>query len=1170
MTSPSIRASRSAIAAVLTVCLSVPAAPLVAVADPADPAVEVASVADGTVDCSNGWKLSYVIEDGEASITGYTFTGSAPADLVVPDMIEGAPVVALAEDAFRGCTSLASVTLPDSLKYVEANALRSTSATAIAFGSGLVYIQSYGVANNSALKTVDFGESHPEFFQEGAFSSDTALAELRIPALLGTEHKRQWYSKNGMFRIGINCFNGCSNLKHVIYEAGNPNSASEYYSSEIYNVYGGVHADFSIVAYTKVYPTNSGYVTRSVDTYYAVYFYASKAEADADTDRTQYERVALIAKGTPVVSVSAGTVPASSYLKLDDAGTVPTLAEVGVTGADMVWGLSDSALSSASSTVANCLCAYPVEKGNMSYAYVTSSATDLYDTYTNQVTADRKENAAFHRLRANGTVDLTGITVHAADGSVLDESYYTLGFRRQLPVNRGQQASYETLSGVAAVNAEGTYGVRAVGKRAGYTNSATSYATFYVRRYDAAVSDYTASSSVAGGAVALAALGSQLGGAAFVTMAPASSWQACLVATAAAGMGGGIAVFGDGTDKNDGYYQAIGNSQAKYLVVVGKSAEVGQAAVDRARLTMGSGNTYSLLDASAAAGETYEETLARTVYEKLKKAGTTYRPSFAWGDTAIVLSRTSCLNTAAIAQYAYAKKAPIFFANASGGVSAATLSDLANFKNVVIAGTTAEVSAAAASQIAAKCGSTPRRIMTAATAGDSGTQLADVMIAEGLGSTATVSLGASTDPVSVFAAAQCAAVTGGLAFGAATTTDVKGIEAYLQKHNATEMSAVRLIGPVPAPAGGLATRMIALSQGKPYATSLQIGDTVSDGVLRYTATSASTVQVSGFVQGATASVAIPATVSAGGKALKVTAVAPSAFANQTTLKTVSVGANVATIGASAFQGATALTAVSGCAGVTSVGASAFQGCTKLVSAALPKVKAIPSKTFYGCAALKAFAVPSTCTSIGASAFYGCKALTKVTGATKVTTLGSSAFQGATKLASIALARVKAIPSKAFYGCAALKTFKVPSTCTSIGTSAFYGCKALTKVTGATKLKTIGTTAFRGCAKLKSVTLGKKVTTIGSKAFYGCKVLSSLTLTAVVKKVGASAFYGCKKLTTLKVASTKLTRAGLKSALKGSSVKTVKLSTASAKKKLATYKKYFAKGNSGKSVTVKKA
>ena len=141
-------------------------------------------------------------------------------------------------------------------------------------------------------------------------------------------------------------------------------------------------------------------------------------------------------------------------------------------------------------------------------------------------------------------------------------------------------------------------------------------------------------------------------------------------------------------------------------------------------------------------------------------------------------------------------------------------------------------------------------------------------------------------------------------------------------------------------------------------------------------------------------------------------------------------------------------------------------------------------------------------------------------------------------------KVVSIGSKAFNGNKSIKTVSIGSNVTSIGDKAFYGCSKLTKVTGGYNVRTIGSYAFASCSKLKSFSISSKY----------------------LSKIGSYAFKKDKKLKTVSIKSTtSLSKAGVKKSLKSSYVKTVKV----AKSKVKTYKKYFKKSNSGRSVTVKK-
>lgn len=91
-----------------------------------------------------------------------------------------------------------------------------------------------------------------------------------------------------------------------------------------------------------------------------------------------------------------------------------------------------------------------------------------------------------------------------------------------------------------------------------------------------------------------------------------------------------------------------------------------------------------------------------------------------------------------------------------------------------------------------------------------------------------------------------------------------------------------------------------------------------------------TVMLIGVVN-PTASVSIPLTVEIKETIYKVDRIGTKAFYGNKTIKTLSIGANVAIIDASAFYGCSNLTKVSGGKGLKTIGNSAFAKCSKLKS-----------------------------------------------------------------------------------------------------------------------------------------------------------------------------------------------------------------------------------------------
>ena len=122
----------------------------------------------------------YTLRDDQIVITAYTGTD---ADVVIPETIDGMPVVEIAARAFRGNTGLVSVSIPDSV-------------TAIGYRTfeGCVNLES--VRMPEALTSIG-GE---------CFNSCAKLAEIFIP------DKVQF--------IGNGAFDGCTGLSRVYAEAG--------------------------------------------------------------------------------------------------------------------------------------------------------------------------------------------------------------------------------------------------------------------------------------------------------------------------------------------------------------------------------------------------------------------------------------------------------------------------------------------------------------------------------------------------------------------------------------------------------------------------------------------------------------------------------------------------------------------------------------------------------------------------------------------------------------------------------------------------------------------------------------------------------------------------------------------------------------------------------------
>ena len=170
-------------------------------------------------------------------------------------------------------------------------------------------------------------------------------------------------------------------------------------------------------------------------------------------------------------------------------------------------------------------------------------------------------------------------------------------------------------------------------------------------------------------------------------------------------------------------------------------------------------------------------------------------------------------------------------------------------------------------------------------------------------------------------------------------------------------------------------------------------------------------------------------------------------------------------------------------GLTSVGAEEFMNCTKLQSVKLPStVKSLGDDSFNGATELTSV-VQTPAKKSDNTEFY------------RLTTIGSGAFKGCNKMTSFNITDgVTSVGNEAFLGCD-LQTLNVPLTVKSIGYSSFKDNVNLGEVTLNKGLESIGATAFQNDAKLSLVVKSEGV------------VVSGVYVPSTIKYIGKDAFDG---------------------------------------------------------------
>jgi hypothetical protein len=282
----------------------------------------------------------------------------------------------------------------------------------------------------------------------------------------------------------------------------------------------------------------------------------------------------------------------------------------------------------------------------------------------------------------------------------------------------------------------------------------------------------------------------------------------------------------------------------------------------------------------------------------------------------------------------------------------------------------------------------------------------------------------------------------------------------------------------------------------------------------------------------------PPTVIKTGQIYPVTAIAPGAFRDLTSLESVTFHSGIMAIGDMAFAGCTGLTAVT-LLGVSppDLAGDAFDGVPRPPACAFtcPEVVLNVYRNFAAwCPYFPDYDITyriengRTATATGPSPlrFKPANSATAIVVPDTimhqsvlypVTAIAPNAFAWCSAMRSITLlAGITRIEEGTFTGCASLTAITLPDSITDIGARAFAGCSSLKAVPLPDSITTISDSTFADCVSLPSITLPESITGIGTRAFAGCASLRAVTLPAAVSDIGTRAFADCVNLTAVTV------------------------------------------------------